>query len=138
MLWNDNPRYSPSHWETIVHGIEAFPDYISYYHDIIYDDVFKVNVLTVLPTLDMYDLIICCDVLEHLTLEDGNRLLDLMKQHGKHSLVSVPIKVSPQNDDFNNPYEKHRTQWAKWYLEQYGAVKRQGKSLVLEIIGSSD
>ena len=47
------------------------------------------------------------DVLEHLTVEDAQKVLNQVLQHCKYVLVAVPFML-PQDGDDDNPFEEHK------------------------------
>ena len=53
-----------------------------------------------------YDLIIFGDVIEHLSIEDAQRVLELAKEHCKDLIVAVPF-MYPQEAVNGNKYEEH-------------------------------
>lgn len=56
-----------------------------------------------------YDLIIFGDIIEHLTVEDAQKVLEYAKTKAKHILVSVPYQYRQDAID-GNPHEVHK-QW---------------------------
>jgi hypothetical protein len=53
------------------------------------------------------DLVICGDVLEHMTKDDAIGLLQLALSNTRVVLVSIPIELSHQGAALGNPFEKH-------------------------------
>lgn len=53
------------------------------------------------------DLVIFGDVLEHMSKEDAQFLVDKALQHSKYVLISIPIKYMPQGAEYGNPFEIH-------------------------------
>ena len=70
-------------WETRIDGIEIFESYITQLQREIYDNIYVGNAIDILPTLGNYDVIICSDVLEHLSEKDGVFLLNTVKEKSK-------------------------------------------------------
>jgi hypothetical protein len=117
-LWDGRERYHE--WRRQIDGIEAFKEYLTPIHKLIYNEVFVGNVLEVLPNLkNKYDLILLIDVLEHFTFEEGVKLLALCQKKGKNILISTPIETSHQSSAFDNPFETHKSQWKKKHFEQF-------------------
>ena len=106
-IWNGNYH----NWKTRIDGIEIFSDYITDLQRTIYNTIYNVNALGILPALDEYDLIYCGDVLEHFTREEGFELVNLMKLHSKNVIIVTPKIVYEQGAVFDNVYETHRSQW---------------------------
>lgn len=55
---------------------------------------------------DYYDLIIFGDVIEHMTVEDAQAVLEYAKQHSNMIVVAVPF-LYHQEAMYGNIYEKH-------------------------------
>jgi hypothetical protein len=53
------------------------------------------------------DLVICGDVLEHMTKPDAIQLLRQALSNARVVLVSIPIVFSDQHEILGNPFEKH-------------------------------
>ena len=55
---------------------------------------------------DRYDLIIFGDVIEHMTVERAQRVLEYAKGRCKDMIIGVPF-MYPQDAIYGNPYEEH-------------------------------
>lgn len=102
----------PKKWEVRIEGIEIFADYRNQVWDYAYN---KVHIGDALPFLrnskDKFDLIICCDVIEHFEKEEGQLLLSEMLKHGKVVLLTSPLGFMKQDPIFGNPHEEHKSEW---------------------------
>jgi SAM-dependent methyltransferase len=61
-----------------------------------------------------YDLVFCSQVIEHISKEDGNMLLDLADKLAKKRIYfGTPRGYMEQPQEFlgNNPYQKHLSGW---------------------------
>ena len=123
------------HWKTQIDGIEGFKQYIGLLQRLIYGEIFIGDALEVIDGLGQYDLIICADVLEHLEKEQGKQLLEKMCQHGKLSIVVLPIYPSNQGAVNGNEYERHRARWTFEELGQFGDVFQKDIMFILEMEG---
>lgn len=87
------------------HAVEIWQPYIEEY-DLknLYDRVFNENLLEF--NFDYYDIIIMGDVLEHLTREDGSKIIKELKDKCEELFVVVPYNL-PQSTVFGNVYETH-------------------------------
>ena len=54
----------------------------------------------------MYDLVIFGDVIEHMTVEAAQSVLEYAKQHSKMVIVAVPYRYK-QDALYGNPFERH-------------------------------
>lgn len=104
-------RFEPGSWEVTIDGIEAFP-YESPLHEWVYDSVRRVDVLDVADELEGYDLVVLGDVIEHVSKEDGMRLLRGLLARNRNVLVATPLEFFEQ-EVAGNPFEHHRSHWSE-------------------------
>jgi SAM-dependent methyltransferase len=57
--------------------------------------------------LGTWDLVFMGDVLEHMTKEESQKLVDRALDHCRWILISIPIVYLPQGADHGNQYEIH-------------------------------
>jgi hypothetical protein len=120
----------------VIDGIEAFEPYVTPGQKYYYDSIYIGNALDVLPNLNHYDLILLIDVLEHLTAEDGNRLLVLCQRKAKYVLISTPIKMNVQGPVYGNDLEEHKSQWKPKDFERLGnSAKRINYKSLIYLVG---
>jgi SAM-dependent methyltransferase len=86
-----------------------------------YDGVVLANV-THLPFKDnSLEEGLACEVLEHLSKEDGNKMLnELERVVQKKIIVSTPHQMLEQDEIESNPYEIHKTAWSVGELRKLG------------------
>ena len=70
-----------------------------------YDNVYIADVREF--NLQDYDFIILGDVLEHLSTEDAQRLIDNIFFSEKQCLVAIPYMMPQDGDEYGNEYETH-------------------------------
>jgi len=86
-------------------AVEVFEDYVENYGlRNIYNNVFIGDVTKLEIDFSSYDLIILGDVLEHISLNDAQDLLNRIGE--TNTIIGVPFN-SPQGESFNNPNEIH-------------------------------
>ncbi len=119
--------------QTRIDGIEIFEKYITQLQREIYDNIYIGNAVDLLPALDNYDMIICSDMLEHLSEKDGLFLLNLIKEKSKFAMIVTPVRVLQQEALYNNKYEKHLSVWPKKVLSKWGEVSQFDNAYLLEI-----
>jgi len=113
----------------IVDGVEVFENYKSPVHDSVYRRVFYQNVMELLPTFEGYDLILLVDIIEHLSREDGKKLLEGVK---KHYIVSTPAYWSGQGACHGNKHEAHISRWTQEDFKHASVVSgREGRKHIL-------
>jgi hypothetical protein len=100
-------------WTTRIDGIEIHEPYRNPLWDVVYDAVHIGNAAAVLPTLDRYDLILCCDVIEHFERAEAFAFLDDMLRHGSVVIVTSPRGYAPQGAICGNVHETHRSNWSE-------------------------
>lgn len=118
---------------TVIHGIEIYKRYITPIHNLVYNDMFIGDVVDILSTLDRYDMVIWGDCIEHLTKENGIKILNILKDKHGVSVVTTPRKFIPQGEVFGNIHEKHVCLWTVKELQEFGLVYDLNGILVLEI-----
>ena len=69
-----------------------------------YRNVFNMDIADL--KYNWYDLIIFGDVIEHMTVEDAQRVIDYARGRCTDMIVGVPF-MYPQNAIYGNPYERH-------------------------------
>ncbi len=62
------------------------------------------------PTLPRYDVVLMADVIEHLTKEDGARIVSHFLKQGSRVVISTPKRFFEQHL-YNSPYEEHISHW---------------------------
>lgn len=108
-------------WKIEIHGIEAFPGYITPVHDYAYNHIFIGDALEILPRLVLqYELVLATEILEHFDKDDGLKFIKLLKRASSGLvLISTPKEFIEQTYAAN-PYENHRSHWTKSDLEREG------------------
>jgi hypothetical protein len=101
-------RTEKKSWQVKIDGIEIFPAYASVLWAA-YDKVHIGNAVELLPKLGNYDLIMAVEVLEHMTKEDGLRLIAAIKAKSRNYIVSYSNSVGVAM--FGNQYEAHISKW---------------------------
>jgi hypothetical protein len=91
-----------------MHAVEIWEPYIKQYDlNNKYSCVYEENILKMpFDLLDTYDFFILGDVLEHLSVEDAQWLMNFLKIKGKKYLVAVPYLMF-QEEYEGNKYETH-------------------------------
>jgi hypothetical protein len=100
-----------SQQEIRLDGIEVFQKYLGRLHDHVYDQIFVGNALDVLLQSRYYNIVLLIDILEHFRFEDGLKLLTMCRNVADNVLVSTPREFKPQNPEFGNEWEIHRSHW---------------------------
>ena len=117
-LWDGRNKYDD--WQHRIDGIEAHSQYVTDLQRKIYSNMYVGDVRSVLPTLDAhYDLILMIDVIEHLSIEEGHRILSLCREKANACLIATPHVVTSQGDAFDNPFERHVSAWTQAEFERY-------------------
>jgi hypothetical protein len=141
-VWNE--RFYSGGWNrTRIDGIEAYAPYITELQRQIYDNIYVGEAIEVMknPRLFFpdkpYELTLCCDMLEHLSEEDGFQLLELIKTFSKRAIVTTPDPsvFTKQGAVYGNDYERHLHCWTPSALAIHGRVLSAGdnKMSILEI-----
>jgi len=99
--------YSDLLWDTHknLDALEIFPNYIQMfelekrYRSVIQADINHFN-------FDGYELLIMGDILEHLTVEDAQKILSKIKSNNQGVMIAVPY-LYEQGEEFGNIHETH-------------------------------
>ncbi|MFX0137736.1 MAG: class I SAM-dependent methyltransferase [Candidatus Hodarchaeota archaeon] len=96
----------------LITGIDVFEPYIKKLRKFkIYDNLIIADVINY-KFNEKYDIILVCEVLEHLKKEDGLKLLnDLEFLYKDKIILSVPYGFTTQNTVDNNIHQKHISSW---------------------------
>ena len=104
-LFKDIPFMYQSNWT----GVEVWEPYIelfslkSVYNTILNEDARKLN----WNKLGIWDLVFMGDVLEHMTKQEAQHLVDQCLPNTKYIVISIPIVHMSQGAEHGNPYEIH-------------------------------
>jgi 2-polyprenyl-3-methyl-5-hydroxy-6-metoxy-1,4-benzoquinol methylase len=120
-IWQS--RYQKSEWVTKIDCIEVYGTYLTELHQYIYDQIYRVDALSVMKDLGekAYSLILAIDVLEHFSVDQGKLFIKECQRIGTYSLISTPKEFGEQEAVFGNSYEVHRSVWSQEDLTALGA-----------------
>ena len=118
-LWN-RYNYKKNKWVKTIDCCEAFKDYLSPLHDYVYNNIINQPIQEYVKIMPNYDLAIMIDVFEHLTKEEGKKLIKDLMLKVKNLIISVPALWSPQGAAYGNIYEIHKSQWTYKEFEDLG------------------
>jgi SAM-dependent methyltransferase len=103
-------RRPGQHWT----GVEIWAPYIktydlhSKYDQVVVGDIRYLDWRHFMPL----DLVVCGDVLEHMSKDDALKVLNTALGHARIVLVSIPIVISEQGEKYGNPFETHvKSDW---------------------------
>lgn len=101
-----------SPWKGRWTAVEAWEPYIARFGlDGLYDGVVVADACRLTAPFYRADLVIAGDVLEHMPRASAVRLLDKIRAHAAHVIVSVPVLHLDQGAVYGNPYETHVDHW---------------------------
>jgi hypothetical protein len=114
-------RYRREKWQVRIDGIEVFADYIQRLQREIYDNIYIGDAFEVINQLGAYDAILIGDVLEHFEKPKAWEFLDRCIAHTeRHLILNIPLGSEwEQEAIYDNPYERHRSQWSWADLEPF-------------------
>ena len=102
-------RYKRSQWKTIIDGVEIFEEYKNPSWDYYYNRIYIGDILDVIKDLKPYDTILFLEVIEHMSKEDGLKVLQWCQQNSQQIFFSYTN--SNQSDAFGNEHERHISTW---------------------------
>jgi len=119
---HDPARYEKKNWQVRIDGIEGHAPYLTPMHHYLYDRIHIGDAISLIKTLQNYDLIFLGDVLEHFEKAQGLQLLkDALTKANKAIVVSTPKYETAQEDLCGNKLERHRSLWSANDLRAAGA-----------------
>jgi FKBP-type peptidyl-prolyl cis-trans isomerase 2 len=78
-------------------------------------------------------MIICSDMLEHLSEKEGIFLLNLIKEKSKFAMIVTPVRVLQQQAIYDNEHERHISAWPMEILSKWGEVFQFENTYLLEM-----
>jgi len=107
----------------IIDAIEIYPNYIEMFNlNEYYRNVFIGNIMTF--DFSEYYYLIMGDIIEHLKIEDAQKLLFDINKKEKCCMISVPY-LFEQGEEYGNKYEIHHQSdlTHEIFLERYPSMK---------------
>jgi len=95
-------------------GVELFTPYLNLSKkQKIHNKYFQKNILDLDFPKNSFDAVILIEVLEHLSKEDGRKILKLANKWAKKKIIlSTPNHYFPMGQLDQNPYQKHLSGWS--------------------------
>ena len=88
-----------------IDGVEIFKPNIERYNlKSKYNNIYNKNIIYF--EYPYYDCIIFGDVIEHMTVEDAQKVLKYANAHCKDLIIAIPF-LYPQDESYGNKWEKH-------------------------------
>ena len=111
------------YWTNLVpkiDGVEIFENYKSPAYGV-YNEIFNCDVMSLVEKekIQNYDMVLIIDVIEHLSKENGFKLLEKCNKY----IVSTPNYWLPQGSSFGNDHEKHISKWDGQDFENHTIVQ---------------
>lgn len=90
-------------------GVEVWPAYIQEFElEKLYDKLLNEDIRLIdWSSLPKFDLVIFGDILEHMTKEESQAVIDNALKHSKFCVISIPVVRMKQGAVGGNPYEIH-------------------------------
>lgn len=106
-------------WPTRIDAIEVFEWYRTPVWQV-YSNVYIGNALEKIDELEKYDTIYCGDMIEHLSKEDGFKLIDKMLEHtNQWVIIATPSPAPAQPSILGNSHEEHLSDWTEEDFKKY-------------------
>jgi hypothetical protein len=112
-------RLHPESWQTHIDGIEIHEPYRNPLWSSTYNAVHIGDARDLIDRLACYDLILCCDVIEHFPKDEGVGLLRKFLEHAKVVIITAPRGYWPQGASCANIHETHRSGWGRADLKDF-------------------
>ena len=114
-----------------VDAIEIADWYNTELQKIIYNKIHVGNMKNIIPKLGFYDLVIMGDVLEHVNLEDGRKLVDEIRKKSKWLIITMPDYFARCEAKMGNEAEIHQYVWKDEDFFDYPQITHVGNQKVI-------
>lgn len=108
-----------------VTGVDIFKPYVDLHNS---SGLYKKCILADITKIDFepdqFDAVVCMDVLEHITKDEGTALLAKMKIWGRKVIITTPNGAVPGIPSDSNIHQEHQSGWTAEELEAYGYTVR--------------
>jgi hypothetical protein len=124
-------------FQSNIIGVEVFKsNFKNCLVDNIYDKIYYDKIQNVYGKIKNLDMSFFCDVIEHMSKEDGKFVLDFLKENSKVSFISTPLNPGNRGGGmYGNEYEAHISKWSVEELSEYGIVTLyKNHTILLEIL----
>ncbi len=119
-IWHD--RVKKDEWKLVVEGVEVFPQYHEVIQPYIYNHIYYQDARSFKPKKH-YDLLIACDIIEHIPKHEGIDLIERMSSTwSENSIISIPLGKDWIRKAYGrNPHDAHLSTWSEsdmgeeWY-----------------------
>lgn len=94
-------------------GLEIFSPYIERQSKLgLYDNIVEANVLDIPFDNGYFDVVLACEIIEHLEQEDGLKMINEVERVSKNLvIVTAPFGFRKQDAVDGNEYQIHRSRW---------------------------
>jgi hypothetical protein len=100
-------RLEKATWMHQIDGIEIFEQYRNPVWDFAYDRVHMGDIRTILQQVGSYDVVVCCDVLEHFPRAEASQLVRRFLERAPVLIATTPIVDIEQGAWGGNEAERH-------------------------------
>jgi Kdo-III transferase WaaZ len=109
-VWKD--RVKKDEWEMQIDGVEIFPETHDSLQPYLYNRLFYKDAREFEPD-KVYDLVMACDVVEHMPKQDGLDLIQKMSSSwASNCIVSLPLGDEWMRNCYGrNPHDAHEAVW---------------------------
>lgn len=116
----DSSRTLAEQSNLIIDAVECNRDYLWPHLEHIYRTVYEGRIEDLVLSLPNYDLVIMCDVIEHLAKETGKEVVKTILARSSEMIVSTPRKFFPQGELYKSPDERHISEWRPKDFKSFG------------------
>lgn len=96
----------------IIDAVEFFPRNVNPVYDAVYNHTWQGDIVEILPSLGMYDVILCGHMIEHFEKGIAWRLIEGLSAHARKAVViCLPFYDSLRGPVCGNEREAHLSMW---------------------------
>jgi hypothetical protein len=97
-----------------IDAVEGFKPNVSSIYPAVFNKTYIGDARQLLPTLGRYDIIVCSHMIEHMTKEDGWKLIeDMLARSSKALILGLPLNEPLRGALRGNEFEAHQSVWQK-------------------------
>lgn len=105
-------------------GVDVFAPSIEKSKNLkIHNKYYKIDVLDIGKKIksNSFDCVLASDLIEHLTKEEGIKLIEMMEKISKNKvIIFTPNGFLPQGEQDNNPWQLHKSGWTVKEMKKRG------------------
>ena len=122
-LWEH--RFDRAEWALRIDAVDVHPGTWTPVHAYVYDRLYEADVRT-FEAERHYDVIVACDVIEHLGKAEGEQVIGRLLGWADHLLLGIPLGPGwLRPGHYGNEHEAHLAEWDEADFEFFNVRSRK-------------